>query len=116
MKNLKNSCQLTGHIGKNPEITTLEKGKKIARFSLATNDNYTAQDGTKVSNTTWHNIVAWDYKADYAEKHLTKGNEVVIHGRISNRSYKDKQGNTKYISEVIINEILKVQKETQAEN
>lgn len=111
MKNLRNSVQLVGHLGKNPEITNLEKGKKLARFSLATNDYSTTQDGKKVNNTTWHNIVAWDHKAEFAEKHLVKGNEVMIQGRISNRTYTDKEGQTKYISEIIIYDVLKVQKE-----
>ncbi len=115
MKNLRNSVQLVGHLGKNPEITTLDKGKKIARFSMATNDYFTMQDGKKVNNTTWHNIVAWDLKAEFAEKNLAKGNEVLVQGRISNRSYTDKEGQTKYISEIIIHDVLKVQKESAIE-
>ena len=114
MKNLKNSVQLIGHLGKAPEITQLEKGKRISRFSIATNENYVSAKGDKVTNTTWHNVVAWDAKADYIEKHLDKGNEVLVQGKISNRSYEDKNGQTRYISEIVINEILKLTRETQA--
>lgn len=112
MKNLRNSVQLIGHLGKSPEITNLEKGKKLARFSLATNENYTSAKGEKVNNTTWHNLVAWDAKADYIEKYLNKGHEVLIQGRLSSRSYEDKSGLTKYITEVIIQDILKLTKES----
>ncbi len=112
MKNLRNSVQLIGHLGKTPEITLLEKGKKLARFSLATNENYTSAKGEKVNNTTWHNLVAWDAKADYIEKYFNKGNEVLIQGRLSSRSYEDKSGQTKYITEVIIQDILKITKES----
>ena len=112
MKNLKNSVQLIGHLGKAPEITTLEKGKKLARFTLATNESYKSANGDKVTNTTWHNLVAWDNKAEYVEKFLAKGQEVLIQGRISNRTYEDKSGQTKYISEIIINDVLKISKET----
>ena len=114
MKNLKNSVQLIGHLGRTPEVTQLEKGKKIARFSLATNENYTSANGEKVSNTTWHNVIAWDAKADYIEKHLEKGNEVLVHGKISNRSYEDKNGQTKYISEIVISDVLKITREAQS--
>ncbi|MCC6816026.1 MAG: single-stranded DNA-binding protein [Saprospiraceae bacterium] len=115
MKNLKNSVQLIGHLGKNPEVSNLETGKKIARFSLATNENYKSPDGKKVENTTWHNIVAWDKVAEYVQKYLAKGQEVMLHGRISNRSYKDKSGETKYISEIILSDILKLQKDNTSE-
>ena len=111
MKNLKNSVQLIGHLGQTPEVSNLDKGKKIARFSLATNESYKGADGQRNTNTTWHNLVAWDAKADYIEKYLSKGNEVLIQGRISNRTYEDKSGQTKYISEIIISDILKLSKE-----
>lgn len=113
MKNLRNSVQLIGHIGKTPEITNLEKGKKLARFTIATNEGYTTNDGNKVTNTTWHNIVAWDVKADFVEKNLLKGNEVIVQGRISNRTYTDKSGQTRYISEIILSEVMMTQKKSE---
>ncbi|MEP7197376.1 MAG: single-stranded DNA-binding protein [Saprospiraceae bacterium] len=111
MKNLRNSVQLIGHLGKSPEITNLEKGKKIARLTLATNEYFTSAKGEKVNNTTWHNLVAWDSKAEYIEKNLEKGQEILVQGRISNRSYENKEGQTRYISEIIIDEVLKLSKE-----
>ncbi|MEO6692465.1 MAG: single-stranded DNA-binding protein [Saprospiraceae bacterium] len=112
MRNLRNSVQLIGHLGKAPEITSLEKGKKLARFTLATNEYFTTASGEKQTNTTWHNLVAWDAKAEYIEKNLNKGQEVLVQGRISTRSYEDKQGQTRYITEIIINDVLKMSKET----
>lgn len=116
MTNLRNSVQLVGHLGKNPEIKTLEKGNKLARFSIATNESFNSKEGKAVDNTTWHNLVAWGTKAEFAEKHLAKGNEVVVQGRISNRSYKDKEGVTKYISEIIITEVYKVIRDNNSDS
>ncbi|MEP7196320.1 MAG: single-stranded DNA-binding protein [Saprospiraceae bacterium] len=110
MKNLRNSVQLIGHLGKMPEVINLEKGKKIARISLATHENYFSSKGEKVINTTWHNLVAWDSKADYVEKYLAKGQEVIVHGRISTRSYEDAAGKNRSVTEVIITDVMKLNK------
>ncbi|HRI33211.1 MAG: single-stranded DNA-binding protein [Saprospiraceae bacterium] len=111
MNSLRNSVQLIGNLGKDPEMTTLEKGKKITRATIATNESYKSSNGDKVTETQWHNLVAWDAKAEFMEKYLKKGNEVIIKGRISNRSYEDKSGVTKYISEIIVSEIVKLTKD-----
>ncbi|MBK9717191.1 MAG: single-stranded DNA-binding protein [Saprospiraceae bacterium] len=111
MNSLRNSVQLIGNLGKDPEMTTLEKGKKITRATIATNESYKSNNGDKVTETQWHNLVAWDAKAEFMEKYLKKGNEVIIKGRISNRSYEDKSGVTKYISEIIVSEIVKLTKD-----
>ena len=111
MNSLRNSVQLIGNLGKDPEMTTLEKGKKIARATIATNESYKSNNGDKVTETQWHNLVAWDAKAEFMEKYLKKGHEVIIKGRISNRSYEDKSGVTKYISEIIVSEIVKLTKD-----
>ena len=103
---LKNKVQLIGNLGNAPEIKTTESGKKLARFSVATNESYRNAKGEKVTETTWHNLVAWGKVADIAEKYLTKGKEVVIEGKLINRSYTDKDGNKKYITEVQVNELL----------
>ena len=103
---LKNKVQLIGNLGNAPEIKSIESGKKIARFSIATNENYRNAKGEKVTETTWHNLVAWGKVAELAEKFLQKGTEVVIEGKLINRSYTDKDGIKKYISEVQVNEIL----------
>jgi single-strand DNA-binding protein len=111
MNSLRNSVQLIGNLGKDPEMTTLEKGKKITRATIATNESYKSSNGDKVTETQWHNLVAWDAKAEFMEKYLKKGHEVIIKGRISNRSYEDKSGVTKYISEIIVSEIVKLTKD-----
>jgi single-strand DNA-binding protein len=103
---LKNKVQLIGNLGNAPEIKIMENGNKLARFSIATSEKYQNAKGEKVEETTWHNIVAWGKLADIAEKFLHKGTEVIIEGKISNRSYDDKEGNKKYISEVQVSELL----------
>lgn len=103
---LKNKVQLIGNLGNAPEIKNIESGKKMARFSIATNENYRNAKGEKVTETTWHNLVAWGKVAELAEKFLQKGTEVVIEGKLINRSYTDKDGTKKYISEIQVNELL----------
>jgi single-strand DNA-binding protein len=106
MNALKNKVQLIGNLGNAPEIKKTDNGKKLARFSIATNETYQNAKGEKVTETTWHNLVAWGKLADVAEKYLIKGTEIVIEGKLINRSYNDKEGNKKYISEVQVNEML----------
>ena len=83
---LKNKVQLIGNLGNAPEVKTTESGKKLAKFSVATNESYRNANGEKVTETTWHNLVAWGKVADIAEKYLTKGKEVAIEGKINNNS------------------------------
>ncbi|MBC7626963.1 single-stranded DNA-binding protein [Ferruginibacter sp.] len=111
---LKNKVQLIGNLGNAPEIKNTESGKKLARFSIATNENYRNAKGEKVTETTWHNLVAWGKVADLAEKYLQKGTEIVIEGKLINRSYTDKDGIKKYISEVQVNELLLLNGKPQA--
>ena len=106
MNTLRNRVQLIGNLGQDPETKTLESGKKVVRFSLATSDSFKNSDGQKVNETTWHNVVAWNSLADIAGKYLKKGREVAVEGRIVYRSYEDKAGATKYITEIIANELL----------
>jgi len=103
---LKNKVQLIGNLGNAPEVKTTESGKKLARFSVATNESYRNAKGEKVTETTWHNLVAWGKVAELAEKYLTKGKEVAIEGKLINNSYTDKEGNKKYSTEVQVTEIL----------
>jgi single-strand DNA-binding protein len=103
---LKNKVQLIGNLGSNPEIKTLDGGKKLAKFSLATSETYRNAQGEKVKETQWHNIVAWGKVAEIVEKYLTKGSEVAVEGKLTNRSYNDKDGNKKYFTEVQVNELL----------
>jgi single-strand DNA-binding protein len=106
MNALKNKVQLIGNLGKKPEVRTLESGTKLARFNIATDESYKNAKGDKVTETMWHNIVAWGKVADLAEKYLDKGSRVAIEGKLVHHSYNDKEGNKKYISEVQVNEVL----------
>ena len=103
---LKNKVQLIGNLGNAPEVKTLESGKKMARFSVATSEVYRNAKGEKVTDTQWHTLVAWGKVAEIVEKYLTKGKEVAIEGKLINRSYNDKEGNKKYITEIQVNELL----------
>jgi len=106
MNALRNRVQLIGNLGQDPEVKTLESGKKVAHFTIATNDAYKNSDGQKIEETTWHNIVAWNGLAERASKFLKKGREVAVDGRIVYRSYEDKNGVTKYITEIVLNDLL----------
>ena len=106
MNALKNKVQLIGNLGNNPEITNIEGGRKLAKFSIATNEIYKNSKGEKVTDTQWHQVVAWNKTAELIEKLLIKGSEVVVTGKLSNRSYEDKEGNKRYTTEVICNEFL----------
>lgn len=105
MFNISNSVRLIGRLGQDPDIKTLENDKKVAHFSLATNDYYKNASGEKVQNTTWHHLVAWGPKASFAEQYLHKGREVSVEGKLIHRSYTNKDGLKKYITEVVLNEI-----------
>lgn len=103
---LKNKVQLIGNLGKAPEVRNTESGKKLVRFSVATNESYRNTKGEKVTETQWHNLIAWGPIADTAEKYLSKGSEVCVEGKLVNRNYTDKEGNKKYITEIQVNELL----------
>lgn len=103
---LKNKVQLIGNLGNAPEIKTTAAGKKMARFSIATDEVYRNTKGDKVKETTWHNLVAWGKIAGIVEKYLNKGSEVAVEGKLISRSYTDKDGAKKYITEVQVNELL----------
>ena len=105
MTELKNKVQLTGHLGNNPDVRLTGKGRKYARFSIATNEFYKNSKGEAVSNTYWHNIVAWGKTADVAEQVLHKGTEVSVEGKLVSKHYVDKEGVKRYITEVEVNQI-----------
>ncbi|SFR67068.1 single-stranded DNA-binding protein [Maribacter stanieri] len=106
MSTLKNKVQLIGNVGNAPEIKNLESGKKVANFSIATNEFYKNSNGEKVQNTEWHNIVAWGKIAEIVEKFVAKGKEISIEGKLTSRSYETEAGEKKYVTEVVANEIL----------
>jgi single-strand DNA-binding protein len=106
MNALKNRVQLIGNLGKDPEVRAIDNGNKMARMTIATNETYQNAKGEKVTETQWHNVVAWGKTAEIVEKLFSKGNEVVIEGKLVNRSYTDKDGQKKYVTEVVANELL----------
>ena len=106
MSTLKNKVQLIGNVGNEPEITNLESGNKVAKFSIATNESYKDSKGEKVTNTQWHNIVAWGKIAEIVEKYVGKGKEVALEGKLTSRSYETKEGEKRYVTEVVVDEIL----------
>lgn len=106
MSTLRNKVQLIGHVGNTPEIMNLESGKKLAKFTIATNESYKNSKGEKVTDTQWHNVVAWGKVADLIENYVPKGKEIGIEGKITSRSYEDKEGVKRYITEIVCNELL----------
>jgi len=107
---MKNTVQLIGHVGQEPEIKTFEAGKKLAKLSIATNEVYYKENGDKVEQTEWHRIAAWGKTAEIIEKFVTKGKEIAVEGKLSHRSYDDKDGNKRYITEVVVNQVLMLSK------
>jgi single-strand DNA-binding protein len=108
MNSLKNSVRLVGNLGMDPEVKNFDNNKKLARFSIATNESYKNDKGEKVTETQWHNLVVWGAQAKLAGDFLKKGDEVAIEGKLSNKSYVDKDGNKRYVSEVVVNEFMKL--------
>jgi single-strand DNA-binding protein len=106
MNTMKNRVTLIGNLGQDPETKTTETGKKVAHFTMATDDGYKNAEGQKIKETTWHNIVAWNGLADIAGKYLKKGKEVAVEGRIVYRTYEDKKGTTKNITEIVLNDLV----------
>lgn len=96
-----NKVMLIGNLGKDPEVKTLDNGAKIATFPLATSETYKDKEGNRQTRTEWHNLVLWRGLADIAETYLHKGSQVYIEGRLSTRKWEDKEGNTRYTTEVI---------------
>ncbi len=103
---MKNRVQLIGHVGQEPEIKNLEGGKKLANISIATNEVYYKDNGDKVEKTEWHRVTAWGKTAEIIEKYVTKGKEIAIDGKLTTRNYDDKDGNKRYITEIVANEVL----------
>ena len=97
---------MIGNLGQDPEIVNLDGGAKLAKFSLATTESYKNNKGEKVDDTQWHNVVAWNKTADIIERYLEKGNEVAVEGKLTSRSYETKEGEKRYITEIVCNELL----------
>ena len=110
MKNLRNSVQLIGRLGKDPEVKNLPSGKTVATFTIATSERYKSANGDKVEDTQWHNVVAWGKTAQIVADYLKKGNEAAIEGKLVHRSYITNSGEKKYITEINVNEVLMLDK------
>jgi len=106
MNAMRNTVQLIGNVGNDPEIKTFEGGKKVANLTIATNDSYKNDKGEKVEQTEWHKVVAWGKTAEIIEKYVTKGLQIAIEGKLTHRSYDDKNGEKRYVTEVVVNDVL----------
>lgn len=106
MTNVKNRVQLVGNLGSNPDVKTFDNGNKVVKFSLATNEVYTNGNGQQKEVTQWHNVVAWGKQAEIAEKYLEKGKEIAIEGRLTYRQFEDKNKQTKYLTEIVLNSYI----------
>ena len=113
MNNLRNRVQLIGHLGNDPEIIRFDSDKKLAKVSIATNDNYINSKGDKVEDTQWHNLVMWGKTAEIAEKYLNKGMEICVEGRLTSRSWENKDGEKRYSTEIVVNEMLMLGKKKE---
>lgn len=108
MNTLRNSVRLVGNLGMDPDVREFDNNKKLARLSLATSENYRNDKGERITETQWHNLVMWGAQAKFAEEDLKKGDEIAVEGRLTNRTYTDKDGNKKYFCEVVVNEFIKL--------
>jgi len=106
MSTLRNKVQLIGHVGNDPEIKTFDGGKKLAKLNVATNESYKNEKGEKVEETQWHSLIAWGKTADIIENYVVKGKEIAIEGKLTHRSYEDKNGEKRYVTEVVIDELM----------
>lgn len=110
MNALKNKVQLIGHLGSKLDLKNLESGKSVGNVSLATSEVYKNQKGERVEETIWHNLVAWDKTAENLAKFTDKGSEIAVEGKLTNRSYTDKNGDKKLVTEIVVNEFLLLDK------
>lgn len=110
MNNLKNKVNLIGRLGVKPEIMTFETGRKLARFSLATNDRYKDKNGEWQEDVQWHNVTVWGKVADRVEKLLEKGQEILLEGKIAYQSYENNQGEKRYSTVIEGNDFMLLNK------
>jgi single-strand DNA-binding protein len=110
MNALRNKVQLIGHVGQEPEIKIIEGGKKLAKLTLATNEVYYNDNKEKITDTQWHNITAWGKTAEIIESFVNKGKEIMVEGKLTYRNWEDKNGEKRYTTEIIVNELLLLSK------
>ena len=110
MKTLRNYVQLIGNLGQDIELREFDNGMKKATFTMATNDYFTDKNGEKVKKTEWHNVVAWGKFADLLTDHIGKGDQVLIQGKLTYRKYENESGQTRYFTEIVAKEFMKISK------
>jgi single-strand DNA-binding protein len=108
MNSLRNSVRLVGNLGMDPDVKSFENNRKLVRLSLATSESYKNDKGERVTETQWHNLALWGHVANFAEEDLKKGDQIAIEGKLTNRNYVDKDGNKRYMCEVVVNEFIKL--------
>ena len=106
MNIIRNNVQIVGNLGQNPEVKTLDGGKKVAKFSIACTESHTDKEGRKIETTQWFNAIAWEGLATIAEKYMVKGKQVAIAGKLVNKNWTDKEGIMRYGTEIIVSDIL----------
>ena len=114
INNIKNNVQLVGNAGRDVTLTSFENGNKKATLLLATNDYYTNKNGEKVQQTDWHKIVAWGKTAEEMSASIQKGSEISVHGKLTNRTYTDTAGTTRYVTEIVAHDFFKLSKKTES--
>lgn len=116
MNAMKNKVHLIGHLGATPEVRNLNSGKKVAQFSLATSESYKNSAGERVQETQWHTVIAWNKLAEIVESYMDRGMQVAIEGKLVYRSYEDKNGVKRNITEVVAADILMLDKKGKVQN
>jgi single-strand DNA-binding protein len=114
MSSIRNRVTLIGRLGAKAETKRFEDGKVKSSLSLATHDYYRNQSGELVEETTWHNLIAWGKSAEVIEKYTDKGSEIAVDGKLTNRSYTDKEGVKKYITEIVVDNVVLLGEKVQA--
>ena len=105
MSTLRNRVQLIGRVGNDPEVKSFDGGKKLATVSIATSESYKNEMGERVEQTEWHRVVAWGKTAEIIEQFVTKGREIAVDGKLTHRSYDDKDGVKRFMTEIVVNEL-----------
>lgn len=109
-----NKVILIGNIGKEPEYKTLQDGTPVAKLTIATTESYRLKNGDAQSRTEWHSIIVWRALATFANKYIQKGSLIYIEGKLRSRRYEDKEGHKKYVTEVVADQVLLLEKKLKA--
>ena len=114
MNTLRNKVQLIGHLGADPEVKNLENGNALAKMRVATNQTYKNAQGERITDTQWHNVIAWGKTAEIAGKYLNKGSEVMVEGRLTYREYTGTDGQKRNTTEIVVSELMLMDKKEPA--